>query len=212
MVYCGKLLRRWPKWFCHKEKFSVPAGPNLKNSAWPSINSLLRRESSLLAEELQHGSVPLPFEKGEDECSSRGEIDQHAERKAEGDRSKGRAADLLNLACGWASFVNRALKLLPIQVLPLRQHQPGLSWYCAVGEHIWARAGTWEETVTTLGKIIFPLHQAHKNKLPCCTFTYLYPTVIWDANEVGILKYSFIATVSILCIMHITFGVGMKYN
>lgn len=52
MVYCGKLLRLWPKWFGHKEKFWVPAGPNLKNAAWQSINSLPRRESSLLAEEL----------------------------------------------------------------------------------------------------------------------------------------------------------------
>lgn len=40
VVYCGKLLRLWPKWFGHKEIFSLPAGPNLKNSAWPSINSL----------------------------------------------------------------------------------------------------------------------------------------------------------------------------
>lgn len=89
-------------------KFLVPAGPNLKNSAWPSIISLLRRESSLLAEEFQHGSVLLPFEKGEDECNSRGHTDQYAERKAEGVHGKGRAGDLLNLAHGWASSINGA--------------------------------------------------------------------------------------------------------
>lgn len=63
MEYYVKLLRLWPKWFGHKEKSRVPAGPNLKNSAWASINSPVRSQSSLLAEELQHGSVPLAFEK-----------------------------------------------------------------------------------------------------------------------------------------------------
>lgn len=29
-------------------------------------------------------------------------------------------------------------------------------------------------------------------------------------NKVGILKYFFIATLSIFCIKHITFGVGIK--
>lgn len=170
--------------FGHKEKFSVPAGPNLKNTAWQSINSLLRRESSLLAEELQHGSVPLPFERGEDECSSREGGDRPACRK-KGCAATGRVADLLNLAHRWASFVNRALELLPIQVLPLRQRRPGRSRYYAAGECIRARAGNWEGTVTTLGKkIIHPLHQTRKNKLPYCTLTYSYPTAMWDKTPI----------------------------
>lgn len=119
VVYCGKLLRLWPKWFSHKAKFSVPAGPNLKNSAWPSIIFLLRRERSLLAEQLRHGSLPLPFEKGEDECNSRGARRLECRKKGwRGGVAKGRAADLLNLAHGRASSINRAVSYSPFRFCP----------------------------------------------------------------------------------------------
>lgn len=154
-------------------KFLVPAGPNLKNSAWPSIISLLRRESSLLAEEFQHGSVLLPFEKGEDECNSRGHTDQYAERKAEGVHGKGRAGDLLNLAHGWASSINGAASYSLFRFCPW--DNTGM-----VGELVLCSWKVYpklvqrtEKTVTTSGrKKILPLCSTCKNKLPCCTFTY----------------------------------------
>lgn len=131
-------------------KKNVPCLPSqtLKNTPWLFVNSFRGTESSLLAEELQHDSAPLPFEKGNIRCSSRRQIDQHADRQAEWEHVKARADDFFQLAtCMSFILQHRTITISPFKFCP--QDNVGLVRFM---QFVSISLGKVDETIKSLGK------------------------------------------------------------
>lgn len=134
VVYCGKLLRLWPKMIRPQGKISqCLLSQTLKNTAWQSINSLLRKREFTSSWRAPAWFSAITIWKGrrwvlQRWCVGGGEIDQRAERKAEG----GSAEREERLTC-WTwrmdelhSSTEHYIYSL-FRFLPLRRRQPGLS-------------------------------------------------------------------------------------
>lgn len=116
VVYCGKLLRLWPKMIRPQGKISqCLLGQTLKNTAWQSINSLLRKREFTSSWRAPAWFSAITIWKGRRWVLQRWCVGGGGDRPAcgkkgwRGECGKGRAADLLNLAHGWASFVKSSV-------------------------------------------------------------------------------------------------------
>ena len=199
------------KWFGHKENFSMLAGPNLKKHCMTIHKFSSEKErSSLLAEELQHGSVPLPFERGEDECSSVrgwGGGDRPACRKKgwRGSTEKGKSGWLVELGA-WMSFIRQqSTTSTPYSGSALEVTSAGSDFSIIQLESVSELVqGTEREK-----------KKKNNHQTPRMHFysIYSYPTVIRNKMPIKVLvlkKYFFIITVSVFWIMHMTFGEDIK--
>lgn len=158
VVYCGKLLRLWPKMIRPQGKISqCLLSQTLKNTAWQSINSLLRKREFTFSWRAPAWFSAITIWKGRRWVLQRwcvgggGEIDQRAERKAEG----GSAEREERLTC-WTWRMDEL-------------HSSRARYYTA-GERIRARAGNRERKAHQTPRLhfysIYSYPTVMRNKMP----------------------------------------------